>query len=260
MAWVAVGSAVASAGISYGAKKLFGDDGNPTGGLTSFAPPGVNAGGLDANYSGGKYTVTPNGERVAAVNNLSSTFGKNADELAALRATVAPGFSGLRTAALGQVENGRTSAIGNLRDNLARRRVLGSSFANDAASRTEAEFSQQKAQVEAQSYLQELEATNNLIQSEYAARRGVYTTALDELNLEATMGANLASKATDVLGKNAQTEALLAAQAQQGAGKFLGTLTQPVADAAGKGVGNFFKPSAAGSVDYGDGISRPMFK
>lgn len=237
-----------TAGVSAGAQSLFSKgQGSATSPLTNFSPPGVNAGGLTSNFSNGSIGLTASPERSAAVGNLASTFGNQADSIAALRGTVMPGFSNARTAALQEIENARQSSIGNLRENLQRRRVLGSSFAQDAASRAEAEFAQQKAQTEAQSYLAELEATDRLMQEEFAARRGVFTTQLDELNLEANLAAGLAGKATDVLGKNAQVEAMLNAQEQQGQGKFFGQLMQPVADAAGKGAGKLFSGSAGTS-------------
>ncbi len=248
-----------SGAISFGANKLLGPkSGSATAGLTNFTPPGINAGGLSSTYGPGGIGITADANRTAAVSGLSDTFGQQAGEIGGLRATVAPGFSNLRTAALNQIENARSNAIGNLRENLQRRRVLGSSFAQDAASRTEAEFAQEKAKTEAQSYLQELEATNQLIQQEFTARRGVFQTGLDEMNLEANLAAGLAGKATDVLGKNAQVEAMLKAQEQQGAGKLVGTLTQPFADAAGKGAGKFFAGGGGGGIFSGDGSQSSM--
>lgn len=251
MSWIAVGGAVASSAISYGANKLLAPKGGSGSGsgsaqapLTSFTPPGINAGGLTSSFGPNGIGITADANRMAAVGGLQNTFGQQADALAGLRSTVAPGFSDLRTAALTDIENSRSAAIGNLRENLQRRRVLGSSFAQDAVSRGEAEFAKKKAETEAISYLQELEATQQLMQQEFAARRGVFQTGLDEMNLEATLAAGLAGKATDVLGKNAQVEAYLNAQEQAAQGKFIGNLVQPVADAAGKGfgkaAGNFF--------------------
>ncbi len=236
MAWVAVGGAVASAAIGYGANKLAGGGGGSS--LTSFAPPGFDAGGIHAQYAGDRFLVGPTAERTAAVGNISNTFGAQADAIGGLRQTVTPGFSQARTAALGQIENARSSSIGNLRENLQRRRVLGSSFGQDAVSRTEAEFAQQKATTEAQSYMAELEATQQLMQQEFTARRGQYQTTLDEMNLEASIAAGLTGKATDVLAKNSQIEAMLDAQAAQGAGKFFGQLAQPVGAAVGKSIGS----------------------
>jgi hypothetical protein len=157
---------------------------------------------------------------------------------------VAPGVSDLRASRLEEIENARLSAVGNLRDNLARRRVLGSSFGADAVTRAEAEFAKEKERVAAESFLQELELTNNLMQQEFTARRGQFQTGLDELNLEAQIATALAGKATDVLGKNAQVEAMLLAQSQAGAGKFFG---QELAPLIKQGV------TAAAGMNFGGG-------
>lgn len=233
-----------TAGLSLGANALFGPKSSgaaaATAPLTTFQPSGISAGGLTSSTVGNNIGITADPSRTAAVGDLASTFGTQADQIGALRGTVAPGFSDLRAAGLNNLENARQSAIGNLRDNLQRRRVLGSSFAQDAASRTEAEFGQQKANFAAQSYLQELEATNQLMQQEFTARRGQFQTGLDEMNLEANLAAGLAGKATDVLSKNAQIEAQLNALQQQGQGKLIGSIVQPFASSAGTAAGKFF--------------------
>jgi hypothetical protein len=217
----------ATAGASALFNNAFGDHRDATSPLQNFSPPGFSGGGLSATFNGNGFNVTPGADRTGLVSGLSNTFGANADALAGLRGSVAPGVSDLRAARLAEIENARTSAVGNLRDNLARRRVLGSSFAQDAVTRAESEFGQQKERVAAESFMQELEMTQNLLQQEFATRRAAFQTGLDELNLEAQIGTALAGKATDVLGKNAQTEAQLIALNQQGAGKFFGQMIAP---------------------------------
>lgn len=235
----AAATGAATAGASGLMSGLFGGGGEPS--TSGFAPTGINAGGLSSTIDGqGRIQIGADGARTAAVGNIASTFGKQADALATLLPRVAPGISDLRSARLGQVENARLNAVGNLRDNLARRRVLGSSFGQDAITRAEAEFSQQKQAAEAESFLQEMEMTTNLMQQEFTARRGQFQTGLDEMNFEANLAAGLAGKATDALAKNAQIDAMLTAQSQAGAGKFFGQLAQPFGAAVGKGVSGLF--------------------
>jgi len=229
----ATGAASAGAGKLLGG--LFGGDDEVK---TGFTPAGINAGGLKSTFGNdGLISVTADANRMGMVKNIANTFGTQADQIGALRPLVAPGISGLRSSRLGEVENARLNAIGNLRENLGRRRVLGSSFAQDANTRAEAEFAQQAERVQAESFLQELEMTQTLMQQEFTARRGQFQTGLDELNLEANLAAGLAGKATDALQKNSQVEALLTAQSQQGAGKFFGQIAQPIGAAVGKGIG-----------------------
>lgn len=241
----AAATGAATAGASGLMSGLFGGGGE-SGGTSNFAPIGVKAGGLTSDFDGKNIWVNASGERTGAVKSVADTFGKQADALASLMPRVAPGISDLRRSRLGAIENARLSAVGTLRDNLARRRVLGSSFGQDAITRAEAEFSQQTQAAEAESFLQEMEMTNNLMQQEFTARRGQFQTFLDEMNLEANMAVGLAGKATDVLGKNAQVESLLNAQSQAGAGKFFGKLEQPFGDAVGKGVSSWFSGSGGG--------------
>lgn len=85
------------------------------------------------------------------------------DDVGALRETVTPGYSHLRDRRLEAVELARTKGMGDLRDSLARRRVAGSSFANDSISRAEAEYGKLRSDTEAQTFLEELDANMRLI-------------------------------------------------------------------------------------------------
>jgi hypothetical protein len=220
----------ASAAVTAGSSifsSLLGGGKSAAAPLQQFIPPGINAGGLSATFGGNSFNVTASDARKGLVGDIASTFGANADAIAALRSQVAPGVSGLRSSRLAEIEGARQSAIGNLRDNLARRRVLGSSFGADTISRAEAEFAKEKERVAAESFMQEMEATVNLVQQEFTARRGAYQTGLDELNLEATLATNLAGKATEILGRNAEIEAKLIESANKGAGQFFGQNIAP---------------------------------
>lgn len=246
-----VGPAVGAA-VNFGASKLFGGSSKP-------APPppptGINAGGLSSSMSGGRIGITASPERMGLVSDVADTFGNLSGELGLLRSKVAPGISELRANRLGEIENARTRAIGDLRENLQRRRVLGSSFGADAISRAESEFAGQRERVAAESTLQELEATNNIIQQEFTAKRAQFQTGLDELNLQASIATGLATKATDTLSANARFEAALASQEAAGAGKFFGQTFQPVGAAVGKAAGNFAQTgSFAGSGFNGSGL------
>lgn len=243
---------LASAGVSWLGSKLFGGGGGDMGDVTrqaaaplqNFKPVNFSGGGLSSTFDNGSVSIGSNASRRAAVRGVADTFGGQAGEIAALRPSVAPGFSDLRRSRLSEIENARTNAIGNLRENMARRRVLGSSFGQDALARAESEFGQQRDRVAAESFLQELEATNNLINQEYQARRGQFQTGLDELNLEADLASKLAATASQQLGANARMEsqltASLGAKEAEGQGKFFGQLIQPVSSAVGKGVSGFF--------------------
>lgn len=183
-----------------------------------FKPVDINAGGL---VSTGAGTITPTAERLGVVKNISDAFGQQGGFLETLRQKVAPGFSDLRSSRLSEVENARMSAIGNLRENLQRRRVLGSSFGQDSVIRGEKEFAQQKDRIQAESFLQEIDMSQKLIQDEFQAKRGQFQTFLDELNLEAQVGTQLATGATAQLGANARLQAQLDVIQATGFGSFV---------------------------------------
>lgn len=246
---------VVGAGVSFGLSKAFGGGSsskNPTAPLQNFQPTGFRGGGFGTSFGQGGLTIAPTAERLGLVGGLRDTFGQLAGELGGQRARVAPGISELRASRLGEVENARTAAIGNLRENLARRRVLGSSFGQDALTRAESEFAGQKERVAAESFLQEFELTNQLINQQFNAQRQQFQVGLDQLNLEADIATKLAAGATKTMGDNAQFLAALNAKEASEAGKFFGQTFAPVGKAIGEGVGKldfgrFFEPGASGS-------------
>lgn len=200
---------------------------------TNYTPPGFTGGGLTTSFSNNQYSVSPDANRTAAVGGVASTFGQQAGAISDLRSTVTPGFSQARTTALADLDNQRTSALGNLRDNLAQRRILGSSFATDALSRADQDYQQQRQKTIADSFMSELQANQTLIQQQYTAARGQFQTGLDELNLEAGLASTLTGQATSVLANVATTQTQLDAFFQANKAQFwAGTGAM-----AGKGIG-----------------------
>lgn len=242
---LAAGAASGAAG--FGLSKLFGGSSKP---VAPPPPTGINAGGLTSSMSGGNVTVAPSAERLGLVGRIAGGFGDLASELGLLRSKVAPGISELRASRLAEIEDARNRSIGDLRENLQRRRVLGSSFGNDAISRAESEFAGHRERVAAESTLAELEATNNIINQEFNAKRMEFQTGLDELNLQANLAAGLAGKATETMSTNARFMAQLASLEAAGAGKFFGQTAQPFLQSFGnsvsRGVSGFFQPSGGG--------------
>lgn len=186
--------------------------------------PNFNAGGLTGTFSGGSYGITPSADRTAAVGGVADTFAQQANDIGTLRGQVAPGMSDFRTAIVNALDNQRISSMGTLRDNLARRRVLGSSFAQDSLSRADQAYAQTKAQALAQTYLQELDASSKLIDQQFTAARGVFQTGLNEMNLEAGLAADLAGKASTSMNNIALANAKMDAEAAAGAGKFFANI------------------------------------
>lgn len=202
-----------------------------------FTPTNINTGGFSFSgkdlISGGS---TP--ERLGFIKQMSDLFKNQAGQFAGLRPGLGVGFTELRkalspdalnvslTARLKQIEDARTRSTGDLRENLARRRVLGSSFGQDALSRADAEFGRLSEQAvaetemakreaaiqEAQTKLQEIDATKQLISEEFALTRESVNTFINNLNVEAQIATQLASNATSSLSANAMMQSKLLQQ------------------------------------------------
>ena len=203
-------------------KGIFGGTPSASAPLKNLKPTGFSTSGFTTGYTNqtrkqaGGITVTSNPERRGLINQVSGLFGKQAGEIAGLRPMVAPGFSALRSSRLKQIEDARFRSVGDLRENLSRRRIMGSSFANDALSRADTEFSRLNDQVIAETTLQELEATKQLIGEQYQADRASIETFINNMNLEADIALQLATNATSNLTQAALAQAqALTAQREQ---------------------------------------------
>lgn len=244
----AIAGGIASAGASALAGRAFGGgdggDGAPApvaapGNIGSFSTAGFQA-GRDAS---GQLVLGRRAATLRQFDRLRSLTGEQSDALTDLLGQVQPGFSRVREARLGAIENARTRAISNLQENLQRRRVLGSSFGQDALSRAEAEFGQATAEAEAASFLEELDVTNRLLEQRFQTNLQEVTTQLNQANFEANLAAQLSGAATNALTANnqinaslAQSRAQLALERSRGIGQFF----EPAISAIGQGVSGLF--------------------
>lgn len=194
----------------------------------NYKPGGFFSGGLSATYgAGGNYRVSESPELKSEIGQLQSTFGQEAKDLATLRGTVAPGYSLFRKAGLADIAQQGQANISNLRDTLAQRRILGSSFANSSLSQAQADIEKERTDFIAQSYLQELSASNQLIQEQYQAATQQYKVGIDQMNFEAGIAADLTKSANQTMASvataQAQLDAQNAAANAAGMGKMIGT-------------------------------------
>jgi len=167
--------------------------------------------------------ITASDERQGLITNLRSSLRSQADEVAALRDEALSGLGFLEEARLGRLRSARDRTVGNLRENLSRRRVLGSSFGQDLISRTQAEFGKQEAEASARSKLEELDIKSRLIDREFGLRQKAVQAGINELNLQAKLAASLATGATDALQASAQAQAAIASEQASGLGELIGT-------------------------------------
>jgi hypothetical protein len=225
---------IASAATGFGLNKLFGSRKKSNVGQIDPSVGAFNSGGFAGRF--GNIGITP--ERRALTDQLAGQFRDQGDFLGGLRRNVRPGFSQLRENLLNRSRLGGQQAIGNLRDNLRRRGVLGSSFGGDALARVEAENTLRDQEIEAETFLQELQLSEQLANKEFDARRGEFLAKLNDLDAAAKIGQGLMQQATQIFSQNAQLKAELAAKNAGGFGQFFG---QNVIDPLQRAVGDLFR-------------------
>ena len=184
--------------------------------------------GLSSISSGANVSTALSKKGSAPQTAFGIRFPRILSDIDKLRGTLTPGFSQVRSSRLAAVDNARDKAIGNLRDNLARRKVRGSSFGFDALSGAEAEFGQARADEEAKVFFEELQANQQLIAQEH----GILGEALNRELAELGMTAQFSTTMADIISRGAQFSQQLAAQEAAGKMELLGT-------ALGAGLGSF---------------------
>lgn len=241
--------------------------------------PGLNI-GVDKK---GTVTTGRTGYARSLIDQLRSAGGDAVGGINALLGQVNPGFGKLTEARVGAIDSARERTTSDLRDSLARRRIAGSSFANDSIARTEAEFGQAEATARAESFLEELDTTAKLLDQRFKVQEEVVTKELTQTNFETEQGAKVMA---DVRQSMRQTQALMSeimlAKAQtlararefnagafnnaqtagtnaaanltgqatdvdQGVGATIGQLFQPVGQAVGNAAGSLFAGGPAGA-------------
>lgn len=226
--------------------------------LQRFYPTGFASAGtiakLDRPTNTFNLTRTP--ERIQALESLVGGFNKQAEVFRGLRGQVAPGLSRLTTdieATLGQSLRERIAAIrgegrrtvGNIRENLARRRLAGSSFQGSEVASAEAEFARTEdqaraesaqlvAQAKADAFLREIDLSKDLIEKEFMSSISGAQAVLTDLNFDTALVAQLAMQASE-LGNANKTAQAEARAAQEHAGEdFLGSLMAMFSFGGGK--------------------------
>ena len=150
-------------------------------------------------------SLTPLGS--APQNAFSTRFPRILGDIDSAREQVAPGISALRTASFGRFNANADRAIGNLRENLRRRRVQGSSFGQSALTQAELERGIGEAEVEAAVTRQEIEQTAALLNQEAATIGDALNRELQELGIAADIGLRSSQLMSSTLATAAQLEA-----------------------------------------------------
>lgn len=141
------------------------------------------------NYNKGTLTQNPGAASPSSFSGIFKNLGENAQsvmglrsqlpgmqaniqgfgkDLASLRSQVAPGFGRLTQARVQTIRDAAATAIGDLRTQLSRRGVMGSSFASDAENRAKLAFAQEEESARAQSIIEEIGMSADLIKQQVA--------------------------------------------------------------------------------------------
>lgn len=174
--------------------------------VTPFAGQGRGGRGLDVSLGAGFQQ---------ALGGFQSANLARAQELRGFLPQLRPGFGALTQARVGAIQRARQARLSDLRGEASRRRIAGSSFAQNLQTQAEAEFGAQEAEARAQSFLEELQATLSIIDQASQSSIAAAQAAVNAQQFEATIGAQFATGVAQIQGQIAQTNATIAAQNAQ---------------------------------------------
>lgn len=282
MVFPAILGSIAGSIASAGASKLLGGGSKAAkkalknSGYVPFSAGGI-SGGYDKN---GIPFISSSGERSGLVNNIANSYSADANNIRSYIPGIQSAYGSASSAigdmipkldaGYGDITKARVQAIqdagrasgSDLRSNLARRRVTGSSFGNDAIARNQAEFAKQESDARARSYLEELDAkmaaidtklkydtqgidaVKGMVSAAYAADRASSSAQLDEMNTQLNAITSLLSNAQNLSQRNAEIDAQYAREKAGYVGNLASGIGSMVSGwGAGAGLWGGYDPS-----------------
>lgn len=185
------------------------------------------------------------------LNNLATGVGQANDALTSNINSLGPGFGAITQARQAAIANAAQKATSDLQGNLARRRVLGSSFGQNAVAQVTQQAGVDTANANAQSYLDELNAQTSLINQRLNNISALATQELGQANFETSAGINLVNGTQQTFQDNANVIGQLAAANAAGTGAFL--QQSGATTAIRNGINSLFTPSTGGATASGGG-------
>lgn len=167
--------------------------------------------------------------------------GRVLEDLDTIRGEVRPGFGRLTDAAVDTIRDRSNVAVGNLRQQLGNRRVLGSSFAGDAEGRVRNEFAREETKARSEAIIGEIALTSQILDQESDLLQQEIQNEFSELQL----AQNQTNAFIGAVGRANEIDKQLAAQSQRGAGQFVGDLFEG-SDISGQ-LNDFFSGNFGGS-------------
>lgn len=153
--------------------------------------------------------------------NLAQGVGTANDAITQNINSLTPGFGAITQARVNAIANAASKATSDLQGNLASRRVLGSSFGQNAVSQVTQQAGVDTANAQAQSYLEELQQQTSLINQRLNNVTALANQELSQANFNTTAGINLVNGTQQTFQDNAAVIGQLAAANASGTGAFL---------------------------------------
>jgi hypothetical protein len=160
--------------------------------------------GMDGDKAFGK--VTRSGETQGFMDRLLAGLGADESSYQELLSQIRPGFGRLSEATQEQIRNQYAKRFGDLREQLGRRRVLGSSFSNAELDRMKLEEDQQTRLAMSQAMIEELKMTSDVLKSQTDSRNQTIQTAFSQLQFEGNLGINLTNMVMASMNENLQAQ------------------------------------------------------
>lgn len=203
-----------------GSDGIFGDA--PT--VRNVTPREINLPGLGLRRNGRTFDVQRGGEVTPLIEGIQRARAGQAGTLRDAAGEISPAIGRLTDARRGIVQAERRRTMGDLREQLGRRRILGSSFGADVMARAGAEFAVQEAELQAEGELREMFAETELLGRATEAEVSGLQTALQQIGLETQIGAQLITNITGANQSVQMANAQLAQAHAQGQGEFIGSI------------------------------------
>lgn len=214
-----------------------------------------------------------------AMPRFEELFGDYSGRYGDMLGMVAPGFGRLTDARVTAIDNARERERGNLRASLNKRRVLGSSFGDNALNRSNVAYAQEEERARAQSFLEELDMTQKLTSDQmkidvagietstelavraFQAEAASEQVTMDEMNLFFNAANSMAASGMAAAQANQQMEMQVAnmkAAGAGGSGSFFGDLLGTVGGSVFGPVGSAIGGQLSSSL-FGGGSSLSGF-
>lgn len=179
--------------------------------IEGFSPTNFSSPGYGGSYNNRTFSLTRSDALTDRLRSFNLAYDRGIGEIRGLADQVTPGFGALTSTRVAANEANRRRAIGNLRENLQRRRVLGSSFGQDALTRANLEYSQEEDRIRAESFLQELEARQQLLTQANQMEFDRNASLITQFNFESQMAAQFTSQLNTIFAGNTQLAAQITA-------------------------------------------------